>query len=148
MLACSLLSPFSLLVNPTPPLPEASSMSRRAVVSGAGALLATGVAGPPLPAFAFGGGADGADVRGLNAQLPKGEKDVNKFLSNKGFSTMKVPGGFSPLAAYIGTATPANIDGTKVKSRAFSTAVRAIMPKRNMGSRLHACAPMTLLLPC
>ena len=83
-------------------------------------------------------------MRGLNAQLPKGEKDVNKFLSNKGFSTMKVPGGFSPLAAYIGTATPANIDGTKVKSRAFSTAVRAIMPKRDVGSSLHECGRASL----
>jgi hypothetical protein len=34
---------------------------------------------------------------------------------------MKVPGGMSPLVAFIGTAQPANIDGQKVKSRAFKS---------------------------
>ena len=34
---------------------------------------------------------------------------------------MKVPGGMSPLVAFIGTAQPANIDGQKVKSRPFKS---------------------------
>uniref|UniRef100_A0A7S4ICK5 Uncharacterized protein n=1 Tax=Prymnesium polylepis TaxID=72548 RepID=A0A7S4ICK5_9EUKA len=34
---------------------------------------------------------------------------------------MKVPNGLSPLVGYIGTASPANIDGSKFKDRAFTS---------------------------
>ena len=125
--------PSSLLVNPTPPSTAAGAtpdpaISRRAVVQGAGALLAAG--GSPYAALAYAGGVDGSDVRGANAKMPKGEKEVSKFLQNLGFPGLKVPNGFSPLAAYIGSATPANIDGIKVKDRAFSSTllVRMLYP--------------------
>merc|ERR1719331_835367 len=62
--------------------------------------------------------------------MPKDERNVNKLLSSFGFSTLKVPSGFSPLVQYIGTAPPANIDGTKQKERAFSSTllVRFVFP--------------------
>lgn len=130
MLSLSFAVP-SLLVQPTPPPSNApSASSRRAVVQGAGALLASPLLTSPLAAKAFGGGVDGADVRGVNANRPQGEKECNKLLSNLGKPTFKVPGGFQPLVAYIGTAMPANIDGQKVKDRAFSSTllVRFLYP--------------------
>ena len=71
-----------------------------------------------------------ADVRGINENRPTSEKDVNKLLSKLGFSPLKVPSGFSPLVQYIGTAPPANIDGTNVKTRAFDSTllVRFLYP--------------------
>merc|ERR1719331_668976 len=62
--------------------------------------------------------------------MPKDERNVNKLLSSFGFSPLKVPSGFSPLVQYIGTAPPANIDGTKQKERAFSSTllVRFVFP--------------------
>jgi hypothetical protein len=72
-----------------------------------------------------------ADVRGINEDRPTGEKAVNAFLSSRGLAPFgKVPGGMSPLVAYIGTATPANIDGLKSKERAFSSPllVRCLYP--------------------
>jgi hypothetical protein len=43
---------------------------------------------------------------------------------------LKVPNGFSPLVEYIGTAPPANIDGSKTKERGFSNTllVRFLYP--------------------
>lgn len=67
----------------------------------------------PLPAL--------ADVRGANEGLPRNEKDVNKYLASQGFPALKLGGGLSPLVGYIGTASPANIDGSKFKERAFSS---------------------------
>jgi len=71
-----------------------------------------------------------ADVRGPNENVPKDEKGVNKLLTSQGFSPMKVPSGYSPLVQYIGSAPPANIDGSKSKSRAFSSTllVRFLYP--------------------
>jgi len=66
----------------------------------------------------------------VNAEVPKGEKDINKYLTGMGFAPIKVPSGCSPLVSYIGTAPPANIDGSKVKERAFSSTllVRMVYP--------------------
>ena len=72
-----------------------------------------------------------AEVRGANSALVNaGEKEVNKFLTNNGFPAMKVPGGLSPLALYIGLAPPANIDGSKTKERYFKSTllVRFLYP--------------------
>merc|ERR1719230_228490 len=62
--------------------------------------------------------------------MPKDQKNVNKLLKSFGFAEMPVPGGFSPLVQYIGTAPPANIDGTKTRERAFSSTllVRFLFP--------------------
>lgn len=105
-------------------------MGRRAVMQGTAGLLASPLLTSPLAAKAFGGGVDGADIRGVNAAMPKGEKEVNKLLSNLGKPLIKGQNGFSPLAAYIGTANPANIDGQKVKDRSFSNTllVRFLYP--------------------
>jgi len=62
-----------------------------------------------------------ADVRGPNEGMPRGEKDVNKLLVSQGFPELKAPKGLSPYVGYIGTAPPANIDGSKSKERAFSS---------------------------
>lgn len=117
-----MLAPLSLLLPTTPQstaaAEAAAACSRRAVVQGAGALLALS----PLAAV--------ADVKGANADMPKGEREVNKLLTSLGFSKMSVPGGFSPLVEYIGTAPPANIDGQKVRERAFASTllVRFLFP--------------------
>merc|ERR1719424_247515 len=132
MLSLSVAAFPSLLVNPTPPPSDTAgaAMGRRAVMQGTAGLMASPLLTSPLAAKAFGGGVDGADVRGANAAMPKGEKEVNKLLSNLGKPPLKGQNGFSPLAAYIGTATPANIDGQKVKDRAFSNTllVRFLYP--------------------
>jgi len=60
-----------------------------------------------------------ADVRGANEGMPKGEKDINKFLQSQGFAPLSVGKGLSPLVEYIGTASPANIDGSKSKERPY-----------------------------
>lgn len=86
------------------------SLGRRQALNAAAAVV-TSAALLPLAAH--------ADVRGANENVPKDPKGVNKLLSSYGFSEMKVPGGFSPLVQYIGTAPPANIDGSKQKSRGF-----------------------------
>ena len=140
MLSLSVAAFPSLLVNPTPPQPNAAgaAMGRRAVMQGTAGLLASPLLTSPLAAKAFGGGVDGADVRGVNAAMPKGEKEVNKLLSNLGKPPIKGQNGFSPLAAYIGTANPANIDGQKVKDRSFSNTVRA----GNAAARLLGCGPI------
>ena len=108
------------LTFPTPtPRPDAAgaAMTRRAMFAhGSSAAVALALA--PLAAF--------ADVRGANQNLPRDQRGVNKLLTSFGFSEMPVPGGFSPLVQYIGTASPANIDGQKTRDRAFSSTVRAI----------------------
>lgn len=113
---CGLVS-LSLLL-PQAPVPEpvssgsslaSTGVGRRAACTQAAAALAAACA--PL--------AVQADVRGVNENRPTNEKDVNKLLTSLGFSPMKVPGGFAPMVQYIGTAPPANIDGTNVKVRAF-----------------------------
>jgi hypothetical protein len=140
MLSLSVAAFPSLLVNPTPPQSNAAgaAMGRRAVMQGTAGLLASPLLTSPLAAKAFGGGVDGADIRGVNAAMPKGEKEVNKLLSNLGKPLIKGQNGFSPLAAYIGTANPANIDGQKVKDRSFSNTVRA----GNAAARLLGCGPI------
>jgi len=96
---------------PSNTAPLAAAVGRRTALTQAAAATAA-LTLSPLTAL--------ADVRGANADMPKSEKDVNKLLSSYGFSPMKVPGGFSPIVQYIGTAPPANIDGSKSKARAFS----------------------------
>jgi hypothetical protein len=66
----------------------------------------------------------------VNQDRPTGEKEINAMLKARGFAPMQVPGGMSPLVAFIGTATPANIDGQKVKDRAFKSPllVRFVYP--------------------
>jgi len=102
--------------------PLASAVSRRAALTQAAVATTAALTLSPLAAV--------ADVRGANMDMPKNEKDVNKLLGTYGFSPMKVPGGFSPLVEYIGTAPPANIDGSKTKDRAFSNTllVRFLYP--------------------
>jgi hypothetical protein len=121
LVAALCLSSQSLLL----PTPQASSapgpaagMGRRALLQGAGALIAL----PPLAAL--------ADVRGANQEMPSSEKEVNKYLSSRGLGAMPVPKGFKPLLGYVGTASPANIDGQKVKERAFrdTLLVRFVYP--------------------
>lgn len=90
----------------------APTFGRRAACSQAAAAVAA-AALSPLTAK--------ADFLGVNQFRPTSEKDVNKLLTSLGFSPMKVPGGFAPLVEYIGTATPANIDGTNFKERAFTS---------------------------
>ena len=91
---------LSLLLPSTPPQHE--PLNRRSVLQQTGAAAAA-LALAPLAA--------NADVRGVNQDVPTDERGVNNLLKSQGFSTMKVPGGFSPLVQYIGTAPPANIDG-------------------------------------
>ena len=113
-------SPLALLLpTPTPSAqaPPAAATTRRALLAQGGSAAAALALGAPLAAV--------ADVRGANQDIPKDERGVNKLLSSFGFPTLKVPSGFSPLVQYIGTASPANIDGTKQKERAFSSTVRA-----------------------
>lgn len=118
------LSPLSLQLGSSPaPLaqtPAAASIQppltgptdRRALLQGvAGTAVSYALANTPLAAF--------ADVKGANQNLPKDQNGVNKYLATLGLPPLKVPGGFSPLIQYIGTAPPANLDGLKVKSRGF-----------------------------
>merc|ERR1719247_3932549 len=108
------------LLLPTP-APEGGALSRRALLSTGGSAAAA-VALAPLAAV--------ADVRGANQEVPTNERDVNKLLSGYGFAPLKVPGGYRPLVQYIGTAPPANIDGTKQRERAFASTllVRFVYP--------------------
>ena len=115
MTALLVLSPLALLL---PPTPTPQHLSRRALIAQGGSAAAA-LALSPLAAH--------ADVRGANQNVPKDAKGVNKLLDSLGFAKMDVPGGFSPLIQYIGTAPPANIDGQKVKSRAFKSTVRACL---------------------
>jgi hypothetical protein len=101
---------LSLLLPSTPPQHE--PLNRRSVLQQTGAAAAA-LALAPLAA--------NADVRGVNQDVPTDERGVNNLLKSQGFSTMKVPGGFSPLVQYIGTAPPANIDGFKSRERAFGS---------------------------
>jgi len=70
-------------------------------------------------------------VRGANENRPTGEIAVNELLTSRGFGPMKVPDGMSPLLGFIGTAPPANIDGQKVRARAFKSPllVRFLFPQ-------------------
>jgi len=61
-----------------------------------------------------------AEVRGANSNMPKGNKEAAAFLKAQGLPAMPTGDGLSPMVQYIGTAPPANIDGSKVKERAFS----------------------------
>jgi len=111
----SSLSPLSLQLGPVPAPTSSTTCGRRAALAqgasaAAASLLLSSV---PLPAL--------ADVRGVNQDMPRNEKEVNKYLTNMGFKPLKVPNGFSPLLQYIGTATPANIDGFKARERAFDS---------------------------
>ena len=112
MTAFLVLSPLALLL---PPTPAPQNLNRRALLAQGGSAAAA-LALAPLAAV--------ADVRGANQDIPKDARGVNKLLTSLGFSEMSVPGGFSPLVQYIGTAPPANIDGFKAKERAFPSTVR------------------------
>ena len=112
MLALSCVAALGLQLPSTPSTPRSVDGGRRAVCTQAAAAFA-GAYLAPLAAL--------ADVRGVNENRPTNEKDVNKLLTKFGFSTMKVPGGFSPLVEYIGTASPANIDGSKSLERAYKS---------------------------
>lgn len=97
-----------------------TGMTRRSALSSA-----AGAAGAALlPRRAF------ADVRGANEFRPTDENGVNKLLTSRGFPPLKVPSGMSPLAGFIGVEAPANIDGQKVKARAFQSPllVRFLFP--------------------
>ena len=107
-----LLSPLALLL-PLTPAPH--HLNRRALLAQGGSAAAA-LALAPLAAQ--------ADVRGANQDIPKDKNGVNKLLKSLGLAEMQVPGGFSPLVQYIGTAPPANIDGFKAKERAFPSTVR------------------------
>lgn len=115
-------SPLSLLLPTTPVPPAPTPMPTRRALLAQGGTAAAALALAPLAAV--------ADVRGANQDIPKDERGVNKLLGSFGFPTLKVPGGFSPLVQYIGTASPANIDGTKQKDRAFKSTllVRFLYP--------------------
>jgi len=123
MLALTCATLNLLLPTPTPSTstPAPATLGRRALLAQGGAAAALAIA-PPLAA--------NADVRGANQNMPRDERGVNKLLGSMGFAPMKVPGGFSPLVEYIGTAPPANIDGQKVRERAFSSTllVRFLYP--------------------
>jgi len=80
---------------------------RRGMLAQTAALIAT------VPFAAY------ADVYGVNSELPTGEKEINKFLVELGYPAMPKVNGLSPVVEYIGTATPANIDGQKVRARQF-----------------------------
>jgi len=108
-------------------VPEASALrvpvrhrlTRRDVLGGAAAVAA----GVP--------GAATAEVRGVNADLMgMGTKEANKYLQDRGFPAMSVPSGFAPLVEYVGAESPANIDGQKVRERAFDSTllVRFVYP--------------------
>ena len=104
MLALPVVLALGLQLGPGP----VSSLSRRGVITqAAAAALAAQPLVTALPAM--------AEVRGANANMPKSEKDVNRFLASAGFPPMAVPSGCSPLVEYIGTAPPANIDGMKTR---------------------------------
>lgn len=63
-----------------------------------------------------------AEVKGANQGMPRSERDISAFLLGQGLPPLpSVPSGLSPLIQYIGTEKPANIDGMKVKERAFSS---------------------------
>lgn len=102
--------------------PPSDALCRRSVLANAATALLAAPLVSPLAAV--------ADVYGPNSGMPSGEKKVNSFLQQQGFPAMKVPGGCSPLVGYIGTAPPANIDGSKSKERAFdkSLLVRFVYP--------------------
>jgi len=102
--------------------PPSDALCRRSVLTNAATALLAAPLVSPLAAV--------ADVYGPNSDMPSGEKKVNSFLQQQGFPAMKVPGGCSPLVGYIGTAPPANIDGSKSKERAFdkSLLVRFVYP--------------------
>ena len=87
------------------------SFDRRGVLVQYAALISAPFVLPLLPAH--------ADVYGANSDLPTSMNDVNKFLKSQGFPAMASGNGMSPLMKYIGTASPANIDGQKVKERTF-----------------------------
>merc|ERR1719440_639373 len=123
LLATTALALALNLPTPTPRSNAASNaLSRRAMLAQGSSAAAALAMSPLLPAV--------ADVRGANQNVPRDQKGVNKLLSSYGFATMKVPGGFSPLVQYIGTAPPANIDGFKARERAFSNTllVRFVFP--------------------
>jgi len=103
------------------PKGNAASLNRRAVIS---------TAGSAWLALPFSSLRAEADVRGANEGMPRGEKDINRFLADRGFGPLPKADGLSPIAAYIGTATPANIDGQKRKERAFGSCllVRFLYP--------------------
>merc|ERR1719352_2163711 len=87
------------------------NFDRRTVLAQSAAFISAPLALPLLPVH--------ADVYGANSELPTNEKDLNKFLTAQGFPKMPSGNGMSPLVKYIGTAPAANIDGQKVKERAF-----------------------------
>eukprot|EP00310_Coccolithus_braarudii_P026033 CAMPEP_0183338148 /NCGR_PEP_ID=MMETSP0164_2-20130417/5545_1 /TAXON_ID=221442 /ORGANISM="Coccolithus pelagicus ssp braarudi, Strain PLY182g" /LENGTH=316 /DNA_ID=CAMNT_0025507953 /DNA_START=21 /DNA_END=972 /DNA_ORIENTATION=- len=89
--------------------PPPAALSRRAAISAAAALTLS----PVLDAH--------ADVKGANQGMPKSEREISTFLTGQGLPPLpSVPSGLQPLVQYIGAEKPANIDGMKVKDRAFS----------------------------
>jgi hypothetical protein len=87
-----------------------SRLTRRDALGGAAAVAAG------IPAAAS------AEVAGVNRELlSMGSKEADKYLKDRGFPALNAPSGFSPLVEYIGTESPANIDGQKVKVRAFDS---------------------------
>ncbi len=104
-----------------------AALERRAVLSAAAAAAAAAASplsplGPLAPRAALAAGVRGSDtVRGANEGMPRSEKDINAFLRAQGYSPLPSASGCSPLIEYIGTAPPANIDGSKVRERAFKT---------------------------
>jgi hypothetical protein len=112
------LSTALLAINLGPRAAPTTELSRRgALTQAAAALVAV-----PLAAK--------ADVRGVNEFAPKGERDINNFLKTQGLPPLTVGKDLSALVGYIGTANPANIDGSKTKGRAFggTLLVRFVYP--------------------
>jgi len=100
------------------------ALSRRGVLTQATSALVAMPLAAQVPLAAS------ADVRGANQGIARNEKDVNRLLASQGFPTLKVPSGMSPLIGYVGAASPANIDGSKSKERAFTSCllVRFVYP--------------------
>merc|ERR1719387_126675 len=97
------------------------TIDRRGLIAQTAALAATPFV---LPRAAH------ADVYGVNSELPTDAKSINKFLKEQGFPPLPQANGLSPLVGYLGTAPPANIDGQKVKERAYNSVllVRFLYP--------------------
>lgn len=85
-----------------------SQLSRRVVISQAASIFVA----VPLVTH--------ADVKGVNENMPKGLKDINNFLKTQGFAPLKEISGLTPFLQYIGTAPPANIDGSKSRERPYT----------------------------
>jgi hypothetical protein len=111
-----------------------SNVGRRTLLAGVGSGAAAVFVEQLSPRAAEAAGTSsnqGNEVRGINAGIPRDANGIDRLLKSQGFSTFgEIPGGLNPYVGYIGQASPANIDGQKVKERAFASTllVRFLYP--------------------